>query len=353
MEDNNYSQSAQPPPLPRTGKSFAEHAAQASFIAPMIAIGLGITYGTAFAGTTKDSSHATAAMIVGLAACLMIFCGFVFGIIALCGIKQHGAKGILGRAITGIILSSIFGVMGVAGFFAAARARERAQNYQKLEQAARDLREENREAVGKSNSLEGAEERLSKFKKVLDQGAQAMSGDDALAMQATSSCLEQMQQKLKPFQAVSKELMSVHVLQPSDVQVATDFEPQKELLRKFLDANEDLRSVTTNLVPLYRAELKKRHLSTDKVELAVSNFKKGMQSPEILGGVRDCDARIGDNMLKVVDLLQSNWGKWKYDPAKGKIIFTDNAALETFNGYIQEIQTAGKEEVALQRQLLK
>ncbi len=83
-------------------KPFAVQAAQFSLYAPIVAIVLGcITFGT-------REKQPTAGLIIGGTNALIILLGFVFGIVALFGMRKHGKEGILVRAIIGVVLNGLF-----------------------------------------------------------------------------------------------------------------------------------------------------------------------------------------------------------------------------------------------------
>jgi hypothetical protein len=92
---------SQPPLLPTAKKPFALQAAQASVLSPLIAVGVSIVVNVGMGGQTSPLMG----MITGGLSILLIVLGFVFGIIALSGVRRHGRKGILGRAIAGIIIN--------------------------------------------------------------------------------------------------------------------------------------------------------------------------------------------------------------------------------------------------------
>src|ERR1035437_6699310 len=99
------------PPLPPTKKPFAFQAAQASVLAPLISIGLGVTMNVGLGSQTTP----VARIITGSLCTLRIGSGFLFGISALFGIRRYGGKGILGRAIVGIVINGLLLIcMGLA-----------------------------------------------------------------------------------------------------------------------------------------------------------------------------------------------------------------------------------------------
>lgn len=114
-----------PPPLPSTRKPFAFQAAQASLLAPLTAVGVSIVVN---AGMGNQATPLVK-IITGSLCVLLIVLGFVFGIVALFGVRRHGRKGIFGRAIAGVCVNGIliaFMAVSIPGFMQAAeRAKER------------------------------------------------------------------------------------------------------------------------------------------------------------------------------------------------------------------------------------
>jgi len=101
-----------PGPEPqKTG--FAYQAAKASWATGAIIFVL-----IAFGGRTG------ARVIIELVALLLMLVGLLLGIIALFGIPKHGVKGILGPALTGIVINGLL-VLIFATNFLAARAKAR------------------------------------------------------------------------------------------------------------------------------------------------------------------------------------------------------------------------------------
>lgn len=64
--------------------------------------------------------------IIELVSLLLIAVGFVFGVVALFGIRTHGKSGILAPAIVGIIINRLLAFIFVTNFLAA-RARAQQQ----------------------------------------------------------------------------------------------------------------------------------------------------------------------------------------------------------------------------------
>ena len=122
--------SQKPPPLPPAKKPFAYQAAQASLLAPVISIVTSVII------NGGGSLPPLARGIAGISCIFLILLGFIFGIMALSGIRRHGKKGILGRAIAGLCINGILIVFMIASIPMYKKMAERAKEMQsaKMEQ---------------------------------------------------------------------------------------------------------------------------------------------------------------------------------------------------------------------------
>jgi hypothetical protein len=118
--------------LPPPGKlSFPQQAARASWIAPCIALGLGVVSNSVLNnGHPRGSAENTAQMVVGGVTVLMIVTGLVLGVIALFSVRRHGREKILTPAIVGVCINGVMvGLLAMGVLFAisiAKRTRARA-----------------------------------------------------------------------------------------------------------------------------------------------------------------------------------------------------------------------------------
>ncbi len=118
---------SQPAPLTTTRKPFAFQAAQASLLAPLIAFGVNIVVN---AGSGNQASAAVN-IITGSLSVLLIVLGFAFGVAALFGIRRHGKKGIMGRAVSGVCINGILIVFMAISIPVLMKAAERAKARQR------------------------------------------------------------------------------------------------------------------------------------------------------------------------------------------------------------------------------
>jgi hypothetical protein len=127
--------STPPPPLPsaKRAPNSIRQAALFSVWAPFIGMGVNIFVQAPLRGNRM------ALAIVGGTAMLLIFSGFIAGIVALVGTKKHGKEGIFGRAIAGICINGVLMalmLLSIPGLMKAAQRAKAAQQKRAQEEQA-------------------------------------------------------------------------------------------------------------------------------------------------------------------------------------------------------------------------
>ena len=88
----------------KSTKIFPQQAAKASWIIPLLALGIMIISNSVM----KSPDAQLNPLILGGFIVLLFLVGIILGIISLFGIKKYGKQGILAPAITGILMNLVF-----------------------------------------------------------------------------------------------------------------------------------------------------------------------------------------------------------------------------------------------------
>jgi len=148
-----------PPPLPVRHKSnsFFHSAATISIFAPLFAFGFNVL-GRAALGPNESGIPA---IIVSTVAGLSLLTGIIAGIVALFGIPKYGRKGILVKALCGILIPIILTGLAIP---ALVMARAKAGEFQtetniqrELKKVASDINRKSPQQVDEETRLDGAE----------------------------------------------------------------------------------------------------------------------------------------------------------------------------------------------------
>jgi hypothetical protein len=102
-------------------------AAKASWLAPLVALGVGFATNIMMSGNrqVEPATVRTIWLTVGGICILLVLIGFICGIFALFGIRRHGAMRTLLPAVIGLLLCSGYTYLIVVAVLVAKQAAER------------------------------------------------------------------------------------------------------------------------------------------------------------------------------------------------------------------------------------
>jgi hypothetical protein len=330
-------------------------AANASLWLPIVAIVFSKAISTSLKAMSGPSSR-WAALAVGAVFGSLLLLGLIFAIIALCGIAKHGTERILTRSLIGSFLSllllGLFGVGFVSGFTQARKDRQVAQS---VTDSSRKIAADMKRDLdhGQDITLARQQLRLEGMVNTLEAASQGASGDTALLTKASAAYLQKLQPVMKEYGDAAKSLKEPPILNLSGVERREQLQARRVLVQQFLAANEKLTAFTANQEKRFREEMEKGSVPAKMVEAALVGYRKSAASQaEVAAKIRDDDRRMGKALLSMLDVLDSNWGRWSYNTQKQKTIFQEDAALDKYIGYRDEMEAAIKEQKRLQAQFV-
>jgi len=161
-----------------------------------------------------------------------------------------------------------------------------------------------------------------------------------------------MQEAAKAYTAALKTLQDNRVLDMSNVEGKEQLAEKKDIVRGFMDSNEQFRRFSSNSANVYKEELEKAKVSESTLasEMAAFRTSSAKARTKVLA-IRETDRRLGEAMLGLLSLLEENWGKWNYNPEKKKIFFGGNKTLIQYNAFMEEIGAAATEQRRIQQEL--
>lgn len=289
----------------------------------------------------------------GIVARLSMVGGVVLAIIALCGISKYGRQGLFWRGTFGLTLNLVFIASVVVSNFE--RTMKNAVALQKLEGAANQIRADAKKDFNRKHELTLADSQkgIEAFKTALDSASQNATGDEALLVKATGAYLEKVQKMNQEYAAAVKSLREPPVLDMSAVNQQTQLQTKKETVKNFLAANEKLETFVVNSENLFRQELEKLNIPAKVVNATMEGFHSKMAARNsLMVKIREDDKRFGAAMLGMLVVLDTNWGKWNYNPERKKVVFEEDTALDQYMSYRNEMDAAGREQTQLQGRLV-
>jgi hypothetical protein len=156
------SNSPLPPKIPSERRNSIFHqAATASAFAPLIAVGLTVLSSVGRTGLDPQSQRPFA-LIVAIVSSIIILIGLICGTVALFGIPRYGKKGILAKALSGIIIPLLLSALAVPNFLAARAQALKRKQYQmsaegQIQAIADQINRQGKKMVDEATRLEGVE----------------------------------------------------------------------------------------------------------------------------------------------------------------------------------------------------
>ena len=339
-----------PPPLPKVenSKSRPRQLALASLLAPGLALALSAAIRAANANA--EPARATQ-MILGSVSLLLIGSGFVFAIVALASIPRHGSRGVLGRGIAGLILNGVFLALLLVGIIlGVSRSAKIRQANKDIKAVAEDVSQSLRESYDPEKGVTNLDSaKLDRLAREYKNAAGKMSGDEAVVMKANADYLAAAQKKFKTYQVALKAFTEAEVLDLATLTEKTQIQARREIVRRFLEANTGFEVALRDAEKIIRANLVKARLEASKIEKAMQayNSSAGPQRSVTLQ-IRECDRQIGESVLAVLELLESQWGQWRYHASLNEITFSESGHNKAYEDLLGVIQATGEKQVKLQ-----
>jgi hypothetical protein len=341
-----------PPPIPvkaskSDGSDFAHQAATACLAAPLFAIGLGACFSTIIRNHAENGR--IVALLVGGVSLLLCGLGFVFGILSFIFAKDGQRSSIALRSILGFVLLGLLGAIAVPNFV---RARSLAQEKQKaLTELNAETRQFRQKAIAALTNTQTGSVSVQELQQSLARAERSTSGQTAVLLKCSQIYVSRIAQYQHDYEQASLALKAAQVLKASDLVRRDQLGPRRDIVRKFMDANLACKNFIRH-EDTYSKDLAAAGIPAPQREEALTRVRRSMaiQRPTLVS-VREADERIGQAMLGIIELLDKQWGQWKYDQNAHVLRFEDGAALARYNSLMGEINQAASEQSDAQKRL--
>jgi hypothetical protein len=224
-----------------------------------------------------------------------------------------------------------------------------------VKSASADIRESNRKAFDPKTGITNTEAgKLDRLSSALTSASTNLSGDEALVSQAMAAHIIRLHTALTNYESAGLELSKAEVLNHFSSTDKGQFAARRQLVNRFLQANDALTDVITNSENRLLADLTKSHISALNIKTTMENFH-ATAAPlnAVTTRIRACDDRIGAAMLDALNLLETEWYKWTVNPETGNLRFEVPKDLEAYNKAMQDVKIAHQEQLKLQQQLTR
>ena len=346
--------SVKPPPLPssvraRESNSFACQAANVCLVAPVLVIAL------SFCLNALSQSHQYVVgrplfLTFGFVALGLTAIGLVSGIVAV-GLSQSGQRApVFIRTGCGLALLGLLAAIAVPNFV---RARTKALQdnaaLRDVDAATAAMRSRAIASLTNSNPQPVDTQPLQKS---FSRAADKASGDTAAMLKGSAAFLQRLENLKAAYEQALRELLAAKVLATDNLVQQAQIQQRKVIVTRFLQANEAVKTYVEQSEAYYRKELDSVQMSSTQRDAALNGFRKslGPQAP-LLVEIRNADARMGNAMLGILDLLDNNWERWEYNANISKIRFEDPAVFAQYNAFQVQIRQAAIDQASAQKRL--
>jgi hypothetical protein len=339
-------------------RSIFQRAASYSLWMPMI---VGVT-SQVLIHSLKGTKHAGLISQLGNPTFFLYATALTLGVFALLGIPRQGVRDILMPAAVGIAISGF--LMGLYGsslkerFEAALKKHEflvRARTSSEQNGNTSDADAGTNTALAKQN---GKGDTTNEFQQYMLPGQYKPvyrgSGDMALVTKAMEMHLVKQRSFFSAYNAAVLALTNPPVMNLKGVDRREQLMAKKELVNKYLAANEKLLGFTTKAETDVRQNLEKLNSGPDTIEAGLKDYHASMADSDFIQQqIRATDQRAGTAMLAMLNLLDANLGGWNYDADKNKVNFRDGAVGVKYYDALNEMTAAKAEQAQLQSQLFR
>jgi hypothetical protein len=336
---------------PRSGlQNPACQAANACLAAPLLIFGLAFCLST-LTQNHRDASNRPLLLGFSFVAAGILFVGVIAGILAIALAKAGQRSSVLVRAGCGLLLMGLLAAIAVPNFVRARTlALQNKQALSELHAAAADLRAQT--AASLTNGEGGAVD-ARHLQWSLKRAAERSSGETAALLRGSQAFVTHLQSYQQAYERAAGELLAAKVLAASTLQQRAQIEDRKALVHNFVDANDAFKTFLQESESNYGKEFAALDVSSSQTEAAIAGFKKAWAAQRpLLVKIREADDQMGRAMLGVLDLFNSQWGKWRYDAAASLVRFQDRTALDQYKALMAEIKQGRTDQAAAQKDLL-
>ena len=349
-----------PPPIPQNQRvadpAAAYRAANWSVGLPLLCLLISMAVGASI--KTAPETGRIVAQIGGLAAFLGGIAGLLLAIKALCSKPGPDGERPFVRPISGILLNGGFLALFAWGFVhAVTDTLKRRTASAGFHANARELQHDLKTAAENDRALSPgqAQASIEKMRSGLDAVAQNVSGPNAALAKASRAYLGKLQPLTTNYAVAMNAMLHPPLTDMSGVQQREQLQPRRKLIQQFMTANDQLEAFVTNRVALYREEMRRGGMSEKETQSAIAEVTKAMPAAsfEIAQRIREDDRRVGRAMLGMLNILDANFGKWKWNASRQKVEFDNPAELDRFLGLRDELLAAAQEQKKLQVKLME
>jgi len=220
-------------------------------------------------------------------------------------------------------------------------------------QAAEDMRKELRDDFEANGSITPDPTRGDRMIQKMQSSAQNLNGTEKAMMEATVGFMKKLKTHEQVYQDAFEKLSVEGIMHPAEITNLAQIELHRTAVTNFMSANQELKRGFANSDKYFEAELVKAKLPRSAVDAAMRGYRSGSaQRNHLIAEIRDQDAVLGTNLLALLDLYQTQWGRWHYSEDEHTVAFKEKAPKEEYAKTIDSLVEVGEKQSAAQEKLV-
>ena len=336
-------------PRPRRRNSLPYQAAKIGVTIPVIGLVGGAVLRSSAGKIDWQSVLNTGIYPLGLvetAACAM---GVLFALIALFGIPAGGTQGLLLPGAAGLVMS--------AGLLALAVLQLRQQEWHSSQAAAIAAAEEQLEQAMFERYLQKRDTAMALgdvANLVSEVGdADLPAAKKAMLLEISSEISRDIRARIAAYKPVVEEFTKARLMDVPSIETQADIARRKLKAEEFLKSATEFRDYVGDLETRVRKLVADSKIDDETGEYFMGVFLRNSQANrETVWQIREQDVRVAQVAVDLLNLLDSSWGEWIYDPDDQTTVFDSKDLADQFHELTRELTDATAEFLRLQKQLV-
>jgi hypothetical protein len=262
---------------------------------------------------------------------LLLVLSLVLSIVGLAAIPSHGRQGLLGRSLCGLLLSGLVLLLIATNFISGRREAIRARTL-------------DRSPSTTATDRNGSENNRNHSVPQPPIAPNAAAGHPLLA-KAIDAQNKKLQAIIKDYLAASKGLQDPFILEMNGVTRREQLAARKELLKKFIAANDKWMAFLETDERTLRENLESLKVPRASVDMAMKQYHQAIASTQdVQLNIRETDRRLGVALMGMLGVLEQNWGQWNYNATRKKVDFNQPAMLDKYLKFRDDMEAAAHEQ---------
>jgi hypothetical protein len=177
--------------------------------------------------------------------------------------------------------------------------------------------------------------------------------DREVAKYITLNFKGQLGEVTQKYQLAGTLLTNPPILDMAGVNSVAELKIRGELLTDYIIAARTLRDFCKSSIAIHRYEVDRHVLSSQTRQKILNDFERHTEelNPTIVA-MRDAELRKCEMVLKVVQHLEKNWGRWTWDSAEGTLAFDNDSHAKSYQLLAAKVAEEQAKIVELQKRLV-